>query len=366
MITGFCTPEGTKRFLKRGIAHKKNYNSIWGLMLSNVGMGTYLGDSDDKTDAMVKNAVKDSISAGINVIDTAINYRGQRAERSIGKAISELINEGKIARDEVFISTKNGYITNDSEIKEDFWNYVNREYVKKGIIHSGDITSQYHCMTVPYLGDQLDRSLKNLQMDCIDLMYIHNAVEGQIKDSTTEEFLYNLKKVFEFYESKRKEGKIQSYGMATWECFRVTEDNSQYMPLWEILNLAKQVGGQNHGFRFIQLPFNMYLDQAFILKNQKFGNEKLSFLNASKKNNIAVFTSVPLMQGKLLAPGVMPEFGTMTAPRRALQFIRSTPGVTAPIVGQKSPHHLKENLEIMKIPPMDKGDFSNLLKDLIK
>ena len=65
--------------------------------------------------------------------------------------------------------------------------------MQKGVIKSGDITSGYHCMTVPYLEDQLARSLKNLNLDCIDLLYIHNAVEGQIKDISKEDFLNKLK-----------------------------------------------------------------------------------------------------------------------------------------------------------------------------
>ncbi len=44
--------------------------------------------------------------SGINVIDTAINYRAQKSERSIGQALSELISENSINRNELFICTK--------------------------------------------------------------------------------------------------------------------------------------------------------------------------------------------------------------------------------------------------------------------
>jgi len=275
-----------------------------------------------------------------------------------------LINEGKIDRNQVFISTKNGYVTNDADIKEDFWQYVNREYVKSGIISADDISSGYHCMTVPYLEDQLNRSLKNLGLECIDLIYLHNAVEGQIKDVSREDFMKKLESVFSFYEQKRKEGKIRFYGMATWECYRVTPDDPQYLSLNETITLAKKVGGENHGFRFIQLPFNMYLDQAFMIKNQDSDGQQTSILDATTKHNIGVFTSVPLMQGKLLAPGVMPEFDELKPSIRALQFIRSTPGVLAPLIGHKSESHVNENLEVMKIPPMEQEQFSALIKKL--
>ncbi len=364
MLSGFATPEGTAKFAKASGADSKNFRMVQDLTLSNVGVGTYLGEPDSETDELVKNAVKKSINSGINIIDTAINYRSQKAERSVGKAISELVEENKINRDEIFISTKNGYVTNDADIKQDFWQYVNEEYVKKGVIKAGDISSGYHCMTISYLEDQLNRSLNNLDLECVDLIYLHNAVEGQIKDLSKEQFVQKLKDVLEFYEKKRNDGKIKFYGMATWECFRVDSDDSQFLSLSEVLDLAKQVGGENHGFRFIQLPFNMHLDQAFMKKNQNIDGKNISILEAAQKYNIGVFTSVPLMQGRLLAPGVMPEFNELKPSLRALQFIRSTPGVLAPLVGHKLEAHVNENLEIMKIPPIEENEFSSLVKKL--
>lgn len=364
MISGFATSEGTRKFIKNSSANLLNFKKIHCLELSNVGIGTYLGEPNEHTDKLVKNAVKQSVLSGINVIDTAINYRAQKAERSVGKAISELINEGKISRNQIFISTKNGYVTNDADIKQEFWEYIKTEYTQKGVLKEGDISSGYHCMTTRYLDDQLERSLKNLGLDCIDLIYLHNAVEGQIKDISKEKFLENLKLVFELYEQKRKEEKIKFYGMATWECFRVSSDNPQYISLQDTVELAKSVGGENHGFRFIQLPFNMYYDQALLAKNQTLDGRLVSLLEAASNLNIGVFTSVPLMQGRLLTPGAMPEFNDLKPSLRALQFIRSSPGVLSPLVGQKSPEHVSENLEIMKIPPMPEDEFLALVKKL--
>ena len=174
----------------------------------------------------------------------------------------------------------------------------------------------------------------------------------------------NLESVFEMYEQKRKEGKIKFYGMATWECFRVTKENPQYLSLEETVNLAKIVGGENHGFRFIQLPYNMNFDQALLSKNQTLGDKQVSILESAVMLGIGVFTSVPFMQGRLLQPGVMPEFDDLKPSLRALQFIRSTPGVLAPLVGQKSSEHVSENLEILKIAPMSEVDFLALVKRL--
>ena len=364
MISGFATLEGTEKFAKNSNINQQNFKKFNNLTLSNVGIGTYLGDSDEKTDEAVKNAVKQSILSGVNVIDTAINYRAQKAERSVGRAISELIQEGKITREQIFLCTKNGYLTNDGDVKQEFWEYVKNEYSAKGIIGEGDVSSGYHCMTIPYLNDQLERSLKNLDVGCIDLLYLHNAVEGQINDISKEQFLKNLRLVFELYEKKRREGKIKFYGMATWECFRVTNDSAQYLSLQDTVRIAEEVGGKDHGFRFIQLPFNMHYDQALLKKNQILDGSSISILEAASKLGIGIFTSVPFMQGRLLAPGAMPEFDDLIPSLRALQFIRSTPGVLAPLVGQKSQEHVSENLAIMKIPPLSEVEYLSLVRKL--
>ncbi len=92
--------------------------------------------------------------------------------------------------------------------------------------------------------------------------------------------------------------------------------------------------------------------------------ESVSVLEAATRLEIGVFTSVPFMQGRLLAPGAMPDFNELKPSLRALQFIRSSPGVLAPLVGQKSSEHVSENLEIMKIPSIPEDEFLALVKKL--
>ncbi len=365
MIKGFATSEGTNKFAESHIdVPQQNYRKIQSLTLSNVGIGTYLGNTDSETDLLMKNAVKKSILQGVNVIDTAINYRAQKSERTVGKAISELVEEEKINRNEIFVSTKNGYVTNDAEIQEDFMDYVIREFGKTGIVKEGDISSQYNCITTPFLEDQLARSKKNLGLECIDLMYLHNAIEGQPQMSR-EKFIVYLKDIFEFFEKQRKEENIRFYGLATWECFRVSKDNSNFLSLTQVIDLAEQVGGKTHGFRFIQLPYNFQFDQALMQKNQSFGSSNQTILESARQNDIGVFTSVPLMQGKLLEwIRNKPELTHQSPSVNALQFIRSTPGVLAPLVGQKSDLHVQENLEALKIPPYSEEEFSALLEKL--
>ena len=107
------------------------------------------------------------------------------------------------------------------------------------------------------------------------------------------------------------------------------------------------------------------LDQAYLTKNHSVNGKTVSVLEAAKKFNLGVFTSVPLMQGKLLAANAIPEFENFSASVRLLQFVRSTPGVTAPLIGQKSESHVTENMDIMKIPPLLESEFNDLVRKMV-
>lgn len=355
MIEGYATSKGTKRFIDRLNVKDVHVRTINGLYLTSVGMGTYLGRASKEEDEMIINAIKISLESGaMNVIDTAINYRSQRSERAIGKALNEMINHGNISRDEVFISSKNGYLTDDADLNMDIWKYIQTRLINTGIINPEDISSAYHCMKISYLEDQLERSRRNLDLECIDLMYLHNPMESQVYDVGREKFMEMLRDVFEFYEKKREEGKIRYYGLATWNSFRVKEDHIEYLNLYDLVNMAKNVR-EDHGFRFIQLPFNITMNEALTLKNQSINGDKFNIIDAAVRLGISIFTSVPLMQGKLLK---MLKYDRLTPTLLAIQFARSA-GVI-PLVGQKREEHVRENIKIAEIEPFDSKEFKEL------
>src|SRR5262245_38236598 len=115
LISGFATGEGTARYAARCAprAAPGHFRSWQGLTLSSVGLGTYLGDDDAETDRAYQAAAVRALELGMNVLDSAINYRHQRSERSVGAALRTLIEAGVIARDEVLLATKGGFIPFD-------------------------------------------------------------------------------------------------------------------------------------------------------------------------------------------------------------------------------------------------------------
>ena len=374
LLMGHATPEGTKNYVKNAVKNRgkpaDHFRVFDNLYLSSIGMGTYLGKPNKEDDQSMENAVYESIkSGGVNVVDTAINYRAMRSEKSVGRALLRLINDGIVTRDQVFVSTKNGYITNDGDYPEiDVMEYVQTMFISNGIMHANDISSGYNVLNPNYLKRCIDKSLANLHLATLDLVYVHNPFESWYEDVSREDFFQMLSKVFEAYEEYRTLNKIRYYGMATWTCFRVPPDSKEYLCLEDITKTAEKVGGLGkHGFRFIQLPYNLAYSEALLLKNQSVGTEKnLTILEAAEKLKIGVFTSIPLFQGRLLRTKI-PDYGGLTDQvSKLLQIVRSSPSVIAPLVGQKEPNHVEQNLQISSVSPMGSKEYNEAVEILLR
>lgn len=368
-IAGCATPQGTERFARRmqelpHIANGHFRQTVDGLILSSLGMGTYIGSIDASDDeSSVDAALTSVLSGAINVIDSAINYRYQRSERCIKQALDFMLAQG-IQRDELFIASKNGFLTPDAENKDAFPDFFKTTFIDSGRIEPQDVVQGMHCMAPAYLDQQLNQSLSNLGVETLDLMYLHNAAESQLPVVGEDEFWVRLEQAFQFYEKARAQGRIQYYGMATWNCFRVAPDAPDYLNLFDVMRLARTVGGEDHGFRFIQAPFNLAMTEALTFNNHSVpesSGEFVSTLEAAQMLGLGVFTSVPLMQGQLLNHK-LPQFDGLTTPAQScLQFARSTPGIVAPLAGHKQMTHVQDNIGIAKVAPLSFEDLQERL-----
>jgi aryl-alcohol dehydrogenase-like predicted oxidoreductase len=367
-VAGYATSEGTRKFMenaiKNGIANS-HFRSFNNLNFSSLGIGTYLGQLTLEDDEDLENAIYQSLKSGaMNVIDTAINYRSMKSEKNIGHTIKKLIQDKIISRDQIFISTKNGYITNDGDYPRiDVLEYMQKMFISQGIIDSKDISSGYNVLNPNYIQKCIDKSLTNMQLDTIDLVYIHNAYESWFQDISRSEFNEKIRRVFQVYEEYRSQNKIRYYGMATWTCFRLPRSEEGYLSLEDMVKIAEDVGGKDHGFRFIQLPYNLAYREAYLLKNQTVGSDNdLTILEACNRLNIGVFTSVPLLQAKLFDAKIPDYLGIENQLLKIVQLTRSTPNVIAPLLGQKKLNHVKENIELAKVAPLNNSEFSEAIK----
>lgn len=370
LIQGHATSAGTARYRDRfpnvrdaghfrQAVHVPGVSQLW---LSSIGLGTYLGEPSSAADQAYTAAIEAGLKSGINVLDTAINYRHQRSERNIGAALARLIESAELHRDEVLVCTKAGYLSFDGDPPPDPRAYFHREYVETGVLDPNELAGGMHCMSAAYLENQIERSRRNLGLETIDLFYIHNP-ESQLADVSREFFRQRLKDAFAALEKMVKAGKIQSYGVATWSAFRVADSSRDYMDFFELAKIAHEVAGENHRFRFIQLPFSLAMPEAYGLINQRTGKEKMSLLSAAERLGIAVMGSATLYQARLTQG--LPDFvgsilGMTTDADNAIQFARSAPGLTTALIGMGRKEHVAVNLKPALTNPTPPHEWKKL------
>lgn len=362
-MTRAATQEGTKRYADkfREYAADGHFRNARDLALSSLGIGTYLGQPNESTDAGYAAAIVAAVESGINVIDSAINYRLQRSERSVGTALKVLAHKG-FSRDELIICTKGGYLTPDGSMPADPNRYFFEEYIHKGIFIAKDIAAGCHCMTPRFLENQLGRSLKNLATDCIDIYYLHNP-ETQLADISYSDFLRRVREAFVFLESAAVRGQIQFYGLATWNGFRQQKGARDLIQLADLAAIAHEIAGEAHRFRFAQLPFNLAMTEVLTLGNQTLGKNERTAMEAADELGITLIASASLLQGQVaqnLPQFVAQALGLENDAERALQFARSAPGITTALVGMSRSAHVEANARLVQVPPAGVEQFSKL------
>ena len=335
-----------------------HFRLLDGLTVSSIGLGTYLGDETDTVDRRYGAAIVDAANLGCNLFDTAINYRAQRSERVLGQALAALVRDGGFAREQLVVCTKGGYIPFDGGAPVDPAQYVRDTYVRPGLLRPEDVVGGGHALAPRYLADQLARSRRNLGVACLDVYYLHNP-ETQLTAVPRPEFLARIRAAFAMLEEQVATGRIARYGVATWNGFRRPPDARDHLSLAELVGEATTVAGPGHHLRVMQLPYNLALPEAHAARTQVVGGERLSPLAAAARLGVAVIASASILQGELsrrLPQRVEDAFpGLATPAQRALQFARSTPGVTSALVGMSHRAHVEENLAVARVAPAPAG-----------
>jgi aryl-alcohol dehydrogenase-like predicted oxidoreductase len=365
-LAGSATAEGTLRYAARfkdraGAGHFREIKNE--IVVSSVGIGTYLGEPDAPTDRAYTESIAAAVQGGINLIDTAINYRHQRSERSAGTALRQLVAAG-FSREEIFVCTKAGFLTPDGDMPPDMNDYFEREFLSRNIFTAADIAAGCHCMTPRYLEDQIERSRRNLGLETIDVVYVHNP-ETQLDEIPRPEFLNRLREAFRFLESAVAAKKIGAYGLATWNAFREDPKAKGFLSLEEMVSIAREVAGENHHFGFVQLPFNLAMPEALMRPNQIVTGKTMSMVQAGRALGVTLVTSAALLQGQLtknLPPFVRDALKLSSNAALAVQFARSAPGVATALVGMSRGDHVKQILELVAVPPAGREEFLQLFE----
>ncbi|HKP38525.1 MAG TPA: aldo/keto reductase [Pyrinomonadaceae bacterium] len=365
-FNGCATPDGTEKYRSRfAQAAAGHFRRAESLAWSSIGVGTYLGRPDEETDRRYADAVVRAVELGANVVDTAANYRFQRSERSISAALSELRARG-FAREEIVVCTKGGYLPFDSAPPRDVRQYVEENFIKPGIAGWDDIAGGAHCMTPKYLENQLQQSLRNMDLDCVDVYYVHNP-ESQLSAVPQAEFWKRLRTAFEFLEKAVAEGKTKNYGVATWSGFRSNPDARDHHSLETMVELARELAGNEHHFRFIQLPLNLAMPEALVFQNQKLAGKYVTPLEAAQALGVTAVASGSIMQGQIargLPEAIRQAMGSLaTDAQTGIQFVRSAPGITTALIGMSRVPHVEENLQLVEVEPAPAENLMSLFKE---
>jgi len=364
-VTGSAPQAGTTRYAEHvSTLHPGHMRSFGSLRVTSIGLGTYLGDADDATDELYGRALETALARGCNVLDTAINYRCQRSERTIGATLERLIAEGTMVREAVVVCTKGGYLPFDGQVPDDPNRYILETFVHPGLIRPDELVAGCHCLSPAYLEHQLSTSLKNLRLDTLDAYYLHNP-EQQLDEVSRPLFLARMETAFHLLERMVEAGRIRMYGTATWQGFRVSLIHRNYLALEELISIARTVGGDDHHFRVIQLPYNLAMPEAASFANQMVDGQLITPLEAAQALGLSVAVSASLLQSQLARlPSALERLipGLASDAQRALQFVRSTPGVSTALVGMKQPVHVEDNLALAHIAPLSPAQIGELFQ----
>ena len=348
MINGYCNLNKSKKFLEK--KDVKEYSQSKFFTMSKIGCGTYLGLPNEMVDKMYIESIKKSVTLGVNFLDTAINYRGMRSEVLLGKVVEELIEDDLITREDIIIATKGGFLPADYRktkgLDETFVeNHKNkiREFFLNKICNEANLEEEQISEALgagnsahrDFISWCFEESRKNLNLETIDIYYLHNPC-NYLKYVGEEKFYDDLLETFKYFENQVEKGSLKSYGISTYSGFLVDEKHKEYLSLDKIVETAKLAGGENHNFKFIQLPFNKNKKDASIIKNQTIGKDILTILEAAEKLDISVITNISLDQSKSTDKYTINEM---------IEFLVDNKNISSSLLGMKTIKYVPMNIK---------------------
>jgi len=261
--------------------------------------GAEIGFSQDTNEQIVEKLLMEAIEAGLNVIDTAECYR--RSEELVGSVLGK-------RRKDVYIFTKCGH---GKSWQEDAWGAANLEA-------------------------SIDRSLKRLKTDYVDLVQLHSCSENVLKQGDAIAVLQKAKKAgktrFIGYSGDGTDA-LYAIKSGAFDTFQTSVNIADQQALDLTLPLAVEKGMGIIAKRPVA-------NVAFKHKNRPDGDYGLPYWERLQK------LKYDFVNGD-----------TERAMAKALRFTLSVPGIHTAIVGTSKPGRYSENAKILAEGPLSKSDF---------
>jgi aryl-alcohol dehydrogenase-like predicted oxidoreductase len=356
LVAGRATPEGTRRLAARFSELPGHFRAPDRLMLSSIGLGTRGGEPGGADDLAYRSAVLRALELGCNVFDTALAYRSMTSERALGAALRRALARGTVARDEVFVISKCGYLSVDPDalVRRDPRRYLVETYVETGLVDPDEVVNGVHVLSPAFVRDQIRRSRANLGLATIDLYCLEDP-ELQLLAHGPDAFRARLRAVFAALEAAVREGEIAAYGISSWSGLVTSHIEKGHLSVAELFELALEVGGGDHHLRGFALPYGPGLTQAHSTESQYGPDGAAPLLATLCDTGSAVLAAAPLARGRAVRglPAFVSEHlpGLRSDAQRSIQLARSTPGVTCALVGMRDLDHVEQNLAVARIAP---------------
>jgi len=297
-LAGSASAEGTRLYAGRFATRHgpRGYAALGSteLTVSRIGFGSYRVDSGTPEH---RAALEKALTEGCNLIDTSTNYTDGESERLIGEVIAAQIAKKALARAEVVIVSKIGYVQGQNlELAEgrERQNKPFPEMVKYG-------EGLWHSVHPEWLEDQLTRSLARLGLETLDVCLLHNP-EYYFNDAVKrgegpltklrDEFYSRLRRAFAHLEEEVRRGRLRYYGVSSNTAV-APADARDATELGRMLAMAREAGGNAHHFRVLELPLNLLESGAAFEKNNGEPRSQ-TVLEAAHAANIAVLVNRPL------------------------------------------------------------------------
>jgi aryl-alcohol dehydrogenase-like predicted oxidoreductase len=305
-LAGHATVQGTAAYAANmvglspsgSLAHGYTAGGSTGLTVSRLGFGTYRVDTKAPEH---RQAFKQALAAGCNLIDTSTNYMDGDSERLVGVVLSELVNAGQLAREQVVVVSKIGYVQSQNLKLAEAREKSGRPY--PDMVKYGD--GIWHCLHPEFLADQLALSLDRLGLATLDVCLLHNpeyflseAAHRKERDlvALREAFYDRLQRAFVYFETQVAAGRLQYYGVSS-NTVTSPADHPEATSLSRMLDAARaaarEVNQSTHHFRWLQCPMNLFESGALLTANTGAGGGQ-TVLDLARQEGVAVLVNRPL------------------------------------------------------------------------
>lgn len=218
------------------------------LHVSRMGFGTYRIARGPRP---FFDALREALISGTNVIDTAANYADGESEGLVGDVLSEVLNGGRVKREQLVLIGKAGYIQGRNL---ELYERNKARYNEAVWIHP----KLLHCIQPEFLIDQIDFSRRRLGVETIDVFLLHNPeyflkrceADGVNHADAHTEFHRRLRRAFACLETLVESGQIAAYGISS-NTFAAPSEQYTATNLGRILEYAPP------HFRVVQFPANL-------------------------------------------------------------------------------------------------------------